>query len=315
MTRGRRAVAVAFLLVVAGLIVLVQFNRIGQETQTGLPPDAPPAGVDLFYTREPGNPHGLIAYDWSGQRRGSVTMPTWVEIARLQPAPDGSGFFVDPATPGDYAAYFNRAGQSLFEDDDPGFVSQSWADDSRHVCVFSNGNILLRQPGQPDRTVPTAFVTANYTVAGCGLRTDVVLLASTDDLEVIRFSTGKALRRLSLNGGGLLASTDATYVAVSSGDAEVAIYTTSDLSRPAATLGPGLQPLAFSGDDSTLLVSQPGGEVKAIAWRTGKVAWTYDASAASIFFVVARPAGADFVLYLSTGPVLLRRDGKTGTFR
>ncbi|HKW60048.1 MAG TPA: hypothetical protein VJR46_09890 [Candidatus Dormibacteraeota bacterium] len=312
-SRPRRAVAVGVVLVVAAIVTVVQFGRLGQESETSLPPDTSPSGVDVFYTREPGNPHGLIAYDWSGARRGSVKLPTWVEIARLQPAPNGSGFFLDPSTPGDYAAYFDRAGRTLFETDDRDFISQAWADDSAHVCVLSYRGLAIRLPGQPDRTAP-APVSTEYMVAACTLRTDTAILASSTDLEVVRLSTGKEQRGLSV-GGPVLASTDATYVAVSSsGDRPVLVYKTSDFSKPVAQVDAGLQPLAFSGDDSLLLASQPGGEVKAIAWRSNKVAWTYDASAASIGLVVARPSAADFVLYLSTGPVLLRRDGKTGKF-
>jgi hypothetical protein len=142
----------------------------------------------------------------------------------------------------------------------------------------------------------------------------MAVLTSPTELDVVRLSTGKSLRSLS-PGGAVLASTDATYVAVSSsGAAPVVIYKTSDFSRPVAQLDADLQPLAFSGDDSLLLVTQSGGLVSAMALRSGKVAWTYNVSPASIGLVWARPSGGDFVLYLSTGPVLLRRDGKTVTF-
>jgi hypothetical protein len=304
---------VGALLIAAAVIVAVQYSRLGQGTPAGPPPDAPPSGVPVFYAREPGNPHGLIAYDWSGTRRGRVTLPTWVEINRLQPAPDGSGFFINPATSGDYAAYFDRAGRTLFESNDPAFISQAWADDSTHICVLNDYGLGTRVPGHPDHTAPTP-VTSGYAVAGCSLRADTAVLASSTDLEVVKLSTGKALRSLS-TGGTVVASTDASYVAVSSGGAApVAVYKTSDLSRPTAVLDTALQPLAFSGDDSLLLAVQPGGVVTATALRSGKVAWTYNASPANVGFVEARPSGGDFVLYLSTGPVLLRRDGRTGTF-
>jgi hypothetical protein len=312
-TRGRRAVAVAVLLIAAGIISYVQLNRIGGEVPSGLPPDTPPAGVAVFYVRDPANPHALIAYDWSGTRRGSVRLPTWVEIARLQPAPDGSAFLVDPAMQGDYAAYFDRAGRTTFETDDPGFFSQAWADDSAHVCVLTDRGLVTRVPGQPDRPAAPAGG-GEYTVSACSVRSDTAVLASTDQLQVVRLSNGRTLRTLA-TGGPAVVSVDATYVALSQGEgASVVVYRTSDTSAPAATLDAGLQPLAFSGDDSLLLTTQPGGEVKGIVWRTGRVAWRYDASNGSVGLVWPRPSAADFVLYLSTGPVLVRRDGRTARF-
>lgn len=303
----------AALLAVAAVIVAVQYSRLGQGTPARLPPDAPPSGVPVFYAREPGNPHGLIAYDWSGTRRGRVTLPTWIEINRLRPAPDGSGFFINPATPGDYAAYFDRDGRTLFESNDPAFISQAWVDDSTHVCVLTDYGLSTRLPGHPDRTVPTP-VASGYAVAGCSLRGDTALLASPTDLEVVRLSTGKTLRSLSTN-GTVVASTDASFVAVSSGGAApVTVYKTSDLSRPVAQLDGSLQPLAFSGDGSLLLTAQPGGVVTAVALRSAKVAWTYNTSPANVGFVLARPSGGDFVLYLPTAVVLVRGNGKTASF-
>ena len=298
---------------VAGIVAYIQLGRIDQgSTQTGMPADAPPAGVAVFYTRETGNPHGLVAYDWSGQRRGRLSLPTWVEIGRLQPAPNGLEFFLNPPTPGDYAAYFDRGGRTIFETDDESFISQAWADDSEHVCVLSSQGLAARLPGQPDKVVPGPSDATM--VVGCSLRSDVAVVASSNAIHVVSLSSGRTLRSLSV-AGTVVASMDATYLAVTPDPAApLAVYRVSDLSRPAAELDAGLQPLAFSGDDSLLLTTQPGGELKAIALKTGKVTWTYNASPSSVDFVTARPAAADFVLYLSTGPILLRRDGKRAGF-
>ena len=320
MTEGRskRAIVVGALLVIAAVVIVVQFSRLGQGVQPGLPADAPPAGVSVFYVREPGNPHGLVAYDWSGARRGRVTLPTWVEISRLRPAPDGSAFLIDPSTPGDYAAYFDRGGRILFETDDPAFSSQAWADDSTHICVLADATdgavLLTRSPGRGDRKTQTRLSTG-YSVAGCSLRTDIVVLASPNDIQILRLSTGRALRTFSTSLTAV-ASADAAYIAISSSGAEPGlVYKTTDLSEPVALPRADLQPLAFSGDDSLLLVgpASRAGAVQAIAWRTGKVAWSYDPRGASVDSVQARPSAGDFVVYLSSGPVLLRRDGKVGT--
>lgn len=317
--RSRRAIVVGALLVIAAVVIAVQFSRLGQGVQPGLPADAPPAGVSVFYLREPGNPHGLDAYDWTGAHRGRVTLPTWVEISRLRPAPDGSAFLIDPSTPGDYAAYFDRGGRILYETDDPAFTAQAWADDNTHVCVLSentNGEVLItRRPGQPDHSVQTRL-TGDNNVAGCSLRTDTMIVSSDNLVQVLNLSTGKVLGRLPVS-SAVLASPDASYLALNpSGTEPALVFKASDLSRPVAQLDAGLEPLSFSGDGSLLLAGPAGGggTVRAIAWRTGKVAWTYDpVGGASVDAVQARPSAGDFVVYLSSGPVLLRRDGKTGT--
>lgn len=300
----------------AAIVIAVQYGRLGAPPFETLPTDAPPAGVDIVYARNPANPHGLVAYDWSGARRGSVKFPTWVEIARLRPAPDGSAFLIDPFSPGDYAAYFDRAGRTLFETNDEGFLSQAWADDRVHVCVLSSANgiaLITRLPGQPDRAVQTP-VGAEFALAACSVRADVAVLASTDEVVVARLSSGAVLRRHALPAGGtVLASTDAAYVAVTAmGTQPVGVYRTADLSTPVAELSANVTPLAFSGDDSLLLAGQAGalGPVEAIAWRTGKAAWTYDAGTTSAPLVIPRPSGGDFALYVGAGLVLVRRSGK-----
>jgi hypothetical protein len=312
--RPRRTLVVAGLLVVAALVIAVEYSRIG-GTEPALPPDAAPQGVDLFWARAASNPHGLVAYDWAGARRGSATLPTWVQISRLRPAPDGSGFMLDPATPGDYAAYFDRVGRTRFETDDPGFISQSWADDSTHVCVLSDTGLIARIPGEPDRVLRPGFGT-QMTVAGCSVRTDVVILASADQIQVAKFSTGKVIRSADLpTGGTVVASTDASYLAVSTvGTQPVEVYRTTDLSRPLAELDATLTPIAFSGDDSLLLTRSDDGTLHTLTWRTGKEAWMYGPAGAQFWAAVARPSGADFVVYLSSGPVLIRRNGKSASF-
>jgi hypothetical protein len=316
--RGKRLGVLALLLLVAAVVIAVQFSRLGGSSPASLPPDAPPAGVDLLYVRDAGNPRGLVAYDWSGTRRGSLTLPTWVEIARLRSAPNGSAFMVDPSTPGDYAAYFDRGGRVLFESDDPAFSSQVWADDSTHVCVLADatdGAILItRLPGQRDRTAQTRLA-SGYTVAGCSLRTETAVVTSGSDLELLTLSNGHLIRSVGAS-ASVLASGDAAYVALSyNGAAPVSIYQLPDLSRPVAQLDANLVPLAFSGDDSILVgIIGPSGTVQATDWRTGKSAWSYDSGGVAPDQVQARPAGQDFALYMSTGPVIIRRDGRTARF-
>jgi hypothetical protein len=312
--RLQRAAVIGALLVVAAVVIAIQYSRIG-GSQPALPPDAAPQGVDLFWVREPGNPHGIVAYDWTGARRGSATLPTWVTISRLRPAPAGSGFLLDPATQGDYAAYFDRLGRTLFETDDPGFISQSWADDSAHVCVLSDAGLITRLPGEPDRVARNGSSTETM-LEGCSVRSDTAILASEDTLAVLRLSTGKLIgSAVRPNPGPVVGSTDASYVATSAVGVEpVRIYRTSDLSKPLAELEADLTPIAFSGDDSLLLARDPAGQLRAVAWQTGEEVWTYGPAGADVGLVMARPSGGDFVVYLSSRSVLVRRDGKTASF-
>jgi len=301
------------LLAVAAIVVAIQYGRLGGLAPAALPPDAPPQGVDLVYALNPGHPHGLVAYDWSGKRRGAITFPTWVNIARLRPAPNGSAFMLDPPSPDDYAAYFDRYAHTIFETNDPSFVSQAWADDSTHVCVYTAaGDLLTRDPGQPDRVAHTG-VAGQFSVAACSFGADEAVLTSSDGVHVVRLSTGAGLHEAGLeSSGSVLASQDGSFfVAVDRGGADE-IFKTSDLSTPVGHLDVSLSALAFSGDDSLVLVSdvQSGG-LEAIAWRTGRPAWRYDTTKGDVAFALGRPSGRDFIAYFtSSPPVVIHADGK-----
>lgn len=298
------------MLAVAGVVIAVQYGRLGGPAPPVLPPDSPPVGVQLVYTRDPANAHGVIAYDWNGTRRGSAKFPTWVPIASLHPAPDGSKFFIDPASAGDYAAYFDRTGRILFETNEEGFMSQAWADDSAHVCVFEgnpNTAIITRTPGQGDHAAPAA-ADGQFTLAACSLRSDAAVFVSQDEVLVTRLSTGATLRRASLQGQSTVVSGDTAYIATAAG-----VYKSSDLNRRVAQLEPSLVPLAFSGDDSLLLVGQAdgGGPLEAINVKSGKVEWRYGGGTANVGLALARPSAPDFAIYLGGELVIVHRDGKS----
>jgi hypothetical protein len=306
--------AVGVLLTVAGIVVAVQYGRLGGPAPPALPSDAPPQGIDLVYALNPGHPHGLVAYDWSGKRQGAITFPTWVNIARLRPAPNGSGFMLDPPSQDDYAAYFDRYAHTVFETNDPSFVSQAWADDSTHVCVYtSEGDLLTRDPGQPERVAHTR-VADQFSVAACSLGADEVVLASSDRVDVVRLSTGATLREAGLaSSRSVVASLDAAFfIAAGPGGADE-IFKTSDLSTPVGHLDVSLNALAFSGDDSLVLVTdQQDGGLEAIVWRTGRLAWRYDTTTkGDVGFALGRPSGRDFIAYFTSAPpVVIHADGK-----
>ncbi len=305
--------AVGVLLAVAAIVVAVQYGRLGGPTPPALPPDAPPQGVDLVYALNPGHPHGLVAYDWSGKRQGAITFPTWVNIARLRPAPNGSGFMLDPPSQDDYAAYFDRYAHTVFETNDPNFVSQAWADDSTHVCVYTyEGDLLTRVPGRPDR-VAHSRVAGQFSVAACSVVADEAVLASADRIDVVRLSTGATVREAAIaSSGSLVASVDGNFFLAAGPGGASEIFNTEDLSTPVGRLGPSLNPLAFSGDDSLVLVTDPlDGALEAIVWRTGRLAWRYGDTNGDVGFALARPSGRDFVAYFTTAPpVVIHADGQ-----
>lgn len=296
------------LLAVAAIVVAVQYGRLGGQAPAALPPDAPPQGVDLVYGLNPGHPHGLIAYDWSGKRQGAITFPTWVDIARLRPAPNGSGFMLDPASQDDYAAYFDRYAHTVFETNDPSYVSEVWASDSVHVCVYTAaGDLLTRLPGQADRVVHTGLVD-QFALVACSVRADTAILASPDRIEVVRLSSGRALRGLNLDGSATpLASTDASLVVLNEPND---VFKASDLSTRLGELGYAVNPVAFSADASLVLVTDVDGVLEAIDWRTGRLAWRYGERSRDLAFALARPSGGDFVAYFTDAPpVVIHSDG------
>ena len=319
----RRRLVVAALLVAAAVIASLGYARLGGPATQGLPADAPPHGVQVFYLRDRADPHRLEAYDWKGDRRGSVKLPNWVPVSRLRPSPEGSGFMLDPSTPGDSAAYFDWAGRTLFETNDLAFVSQAWADDGVHVCLLadtgSGALIGTRTPGQPDRMVQTQL-TSDYAVAACSLRTDTIILSASNRLAILGLSNGAVIRGPIESGpvegpsiGAVVATADAAYFTLGgNGFDKGSVWKVSDLARvgsPVASFDASLQPIAFSGDDSLLVVSN-GTSLQALEWRSGRVAWTYDQPADATGPVVARPDGGDFVVYGSDGAVLIHRDGR-----
>jgi hypothetical protein len=318
--RGPRLLLLVVFLAVAGLIAAFGYGRLpGTVPAPAFPADAPPAGVNVVYARDPNNAHGLIAYDWSGARRGVVRFPTWVDISRLRPAPDGNGFLLDPAMLGDYAAYFDRGGRTIYETDDASFVSQAWADDSIHVCVLANfgggAALITRTPGLPDRAVRATLIATDYAVIACSLRSDSLILGSGNGVRTVDLSSGSMFGGMG-DSAGWAASVDAAYFAAYWGGLDiVGIWKVSDfrnpqVGAPLARLDPNLQPIAFSGDDS-LLVAGSGGSLVAIEWRTGRTAWTYSLNGKGIDLFQPRPGGGDFVISSGGATTLIRRDGST----
>jgi hypothetical protein len=327
---------VAALLLVAASVIGIQYSRLGQAPQPAAGPDDPPQAVELFYARDPFAQHALVAYDWAGSRRGSIKLPTWVDVSRLRMASDGSGFLLDPAFPGDYAAYFDRLGSTLDEIDDPAFSSQVWAADNRHTCVLSmtDGGLTLttRLPGNPDQDahvgLPGDLVEGQATLAACSPKSDTAVLevqfgdpSGTTGGRVVRLklSTGAVLGQGELAGLPVV-SLDGAYLAIGSNGGALPstrVYRATDLATPVAELAPTVVPAAFSGDGSLLLAgTASGGAIEVLDWRSGRVIWHFNVSVPYGPWVV-RSSGGDFAIAIggngAQSIVVAHRDGKTTT--
>ena len=321
--RATRVVAVGAFLVVAALISIFQFARLSHAPAVHpARPDDPPEGVPLLYVRDGSLPHTIVAYDWSGTRRGSLAFPAWVDVGRLRPAPDGSGFALNPAYVGDYAAYFDRLGYTTTETDDPAFVAQAWADDNGHLCVVlaSGGSALAtRLPGLADRVVPVSATELNdgpVAVMACDVQRDTAVVqvqVGAADWRVmwLKLSTGRVVEELRTQVASAIVSHDGAYVATGS-----AIYRATDLTTPIARIGEPLRPLAFSGDDSLMLVSAET-RLVIVDWKTGRQLWTYEAGSSQFGPWLAQARGGDFAVVVGhpeavrSDVVIGHRNGKT----
>lgn len=339
-TRWRRSLIVGALLLAAAVITAVQYERLA--TQSYVPgPDDPPAGVQLLYFVDPSHPHTLVAYDWAGHRRGTIKVPSWVVRSQLRMAPDGSGFALDPGFSGDYAAYFDRLGRTLFETDSESFEAQIWAADGRHVCLLaltaSGAALVTRLPGFGDHAAtisPRANVSdAPLALQACSTTSDSAIVVAAIEtgpgepyvsrVARLRLSTGAVLGARDFT-ANVLSSPDGAYLATVSADGEsVKILRAGDLGTPIGTLDPSLVPLAFSGDDQLLLATdQDQRSLEVVNWKTGRTSWRLDVPSNGFGAALARPAGRDFAIVLNGGDaagvvsvVLAHPDGSSTNLR
>jgi hypothetical protein len=327
------AAAILAILVVAGLMS----TRIAHRGAAPVPaasPKAdygpPPAGVNLLYVHDPNNPSWLIGYDWQGQPRGTVKLsqPTDVRMA-----PDGSAFEVTIGAKGGSGDFLDRLGHLIPGVPAPGMPVGMWADDDRHMCfAFADQHtsswILGTQlPGEIVRSVAViapylAGGQTSISVAACSVRNDQAILVRTtiawpSELWVVRISDGMVLSHSTYPNSGLVAnvvgSSDGAFIAENSSNStgqlgptapSTIIRRVSDRSV-VATLDPTLGVLAFSGDDSLVLVaSSPlvAGQptlLSVIEVRSGQALPWQDQGTTALGGFVAQPGGRDFALALT----------------
>ena len=151
-------------------------------------------------------------------------------------------------------------------------------------------------------------------VVACSFRSDEAILVRTKanaepaEMWVIRLSNGRVLSHsvypIAQAIARVVASSDATYVAESSGQSIGQVSPATVIRRVSdrsvvATLAPNIAVLSFSGDDSLVLVStgpygawQPS-VMEVIDVRSGRVIWR---GTAAFGGVAAQPGGRGFAL-------------------
>lgn len=323
--RWQRAMIVAAILLAAAIIAATQYLQPAIPT-AAVGPDAPPQGVDLLYFVNPGRHHSLVAYDWAGNRRGSITFPSWVDLTRLKMAPDGSSFLIEPAFDGDWLGYFDRLGNTTMETNTGLPDSALWADDNRHLCLLAGQDIVIKLTGFPDRVTtisPQVYETPGQLgLAACSMRSDTALLVSVGDSAItgarIRLSSGKSLNEASFGtDANVVVSADAALVAVGHTDgAPTMIYRAGDLIRPVEEVKSPAIPVAFSGDGRSVLILDGAG-MELVDWTSGRQRWRLDQPPGYAGSVLTHPSSSDLAFAISngngspTGIFIVHRDGTT----
>ena len=289
----------------------------------------PPAGVPLLYVHDPSHPTWLIGYDWSGQPRGTVKF----NVNNAASAPDGQLFVVGGSGKGGGGTFFDRLAQSIPGPAAVTGYSPMWADDNRHMCDVSLDQLTFewkfstQLPGEAVKQVaviarePNAGGQTGIRLASCSFRNDQAILVRTtvswpSELWVVRISNGNVLfHNTYSNTAGLanmIASRDSAFIAENSSKSigqlqgstspSTIIRRVSDRSV-VATLDPSMAVLAFSGDDSLVLVSTSswvGGQAIHLALidvRSSQVLWRYDGPE-GLGSYLAQPDGTGFAVAL-----------------
>ncbi len=334
--RGARAAVLIATLVVTGLTAGCGAQGIGAVSSSKPTPvkdyGPPPAGVPLLYVHDPDQASWLIAFDWSGNPRGTVKLPAGMDqTLGLSMSPDGSAFQVGAGGKGGSGTYLDRLGRPIPNGSMPATeVGGIWADDNRHQCTVTLDQqnfvwgLSTALPGEAPKEVAViardpGIGQTGISVASCSFAQNLAVLVRTTiwwptELWVVRLSDGQFLAHHTFEATALVtvvSSVDGMYVAESSsyahglnprGAAKTTIRRVSNWSA-AATLDPSFQVLTFSADGSLVLVTtqldtgQAGSHVAVVDWRSGRVVWAY-AGPESLYRSIAQPGGSDFALAL-----------------
>ena len=286
----------------------------------------------VFYLRDQKDSNRLLAYDWGGVARGSLTVSS-SEPYGVYPSADGTMLLLMHAS-------VTSGGRSLGRT-----TNGRWAGDNAHLCAFLNR--IGGPPGYAPRQVgPNSF--ENYATPGtlfyesvdgssrrvldygqfgshggpvvlaCSASNDRAVIggsfvADVSGLQVIRLSDGKVVglgpSRPTTGADGVMVSADAKLIAIGStagisvgaaGDA-FSVYRISDNTKIAHITGGGLA--AFSADDSrALIVEDVGGSNERQQYQLIDIASSRPLWSAVLTpgIVLARPGSGDFLVGSTT---------------
>jgi hypothetical protein len=301
----------------------------------------PPAGVSLIYVHDPIHPSWLVGYDWSGKPRGTVKIAQDIGSGYIGQAPDGQLFQLSPSAKGGSGVFLDYVGQPILLLAGTGaYTGGVWADDNRHFCSVSVDQqtfawtLITQLPGEGQKQVAviardTGLGETGISVAACSFYQDQAVLVRTvvawpSEMWVMQLSTGRVLSHTSIAGqpSNLVASQDTLFTAENSGMAQsgqatgfpkTVVLRTSD-GAVAATLDPAMGVLAFSNDNSLVLVTtspwiqgRPA-HIAIVDVKTQQVVWRYDGPYGLGGFLVEQPdsqhrTGLGFALALKSVPV------------
>ncbi len=277
-----------------------------------------------FYTHDDTNSHRLIAYDWTGNRRGELTIAA-SEPFGVYPSLDGTVILL---THGHIVSGGKAVGK---------VARGTWAGDNRHLCAFLNER---RGPGAPQerkvsanqykgRSPVAALFLESATgdvrrvmgfgsfgqhggpqVLACNTAADRAVITETfvgvqSSPRLIRLSDGQVTyQQTSQESGraqGFVASDDGSLLAEGSTSS---LYGDSFIVRAlpsgdvvAQVSGGGV--VAFSGDNTRVLTvkylngSNEFGEYRVIELATGRVVWSALLSPGTH---LTRPGSSDFIV-------------------
>lgn len=327
-----RRVIVSFA-VLAGIVVIAGFMAIQFAPRAAAPavvaspsPVAvdygpPPPSVPLVWVQDPNHPGWLIGFDWTGKPRGTVKISQPVgQYDKLSQAPDGSAFAYEPNAKGGFQVFFDRTGNPI-ANSGPSvrYQSEMWADDSRHLCTLEaqNGGLGLMLPGAAPNPVNAVALDPAlarsgiiaFSFAACSARNDRAVITYSytgrpTAYWVVRISDGAILQQRTYptdQVANVTASMDGSLIAENSG--ATVILRASDLSV-ITRLDPTVGILAFSGDNSSVLVSTaplgaglPANQ-EVLDLQTGAVMWRGEGTSALSAFAV-QPASNAFAVALT----------------
>ena len=284
-----------------------------------------------IWFRDRTDDHLLVAYDWNGDRVGSIQLSDSQPFDAGQ-SPDGTAL-VTSVQPTSGASVVGRADGPMLA----GATGQvTWARDSSHLCSFRQpsgadlveqsstseaGALFLDDPatGASRRVVRfgTEDPLGGPTVLSCSVPDDRAVVGqsfveSVSSLHVVTLGTGASAAfspQTSPSAGpplGVVASADGTLIAEgfpAGTGASTDQSTVYDSSTGTALATLPNEIVTFSDDDSRVLTVQAfnsstqGGIYRLVDWRTGAVLWSDHLALGSF---LTRPDSGDVVVEPTT---------------